>query len=489
MKNFKKTNSLSTYLLLFFLSVSVWIQTPFLVSAAPEEEASFTPAAEERRMLPIQTNLLRSWPAGPIVSAEAAILMETETGTILYAKNIDEKLYPASTTKMLTCLIAAERCSMNEIVNFSYAAVDAVPSDGSNMGMDAGEALTMEECLYGIMVASANEVANAVAEHIAGSLDDFAELMNERAAELGCKNSHFVNANGLYDDDHYTTAYDLAVIARAFFRNDILRHVGNTKTYHFTATATQPDDFYKTNKHKLINGDYSYDGIIGGKTGYTSQAGQTLVTGCEQNGMRLICVVLKEDAPSQFDDTITLFNYGYQNFAKMNIADNDSRHVINQSDFFYTGNDIFGDSSPILSLSTGDHVIVPHLSSFENLVSVVDYNADNLQESEIAEITYYYYDTPVGSGKLIFSSNNVPTYTFSTDGTPLSGRPDNVIFINVKTILVIISAIAATLILILILHSVFSGRQDLRHERMRKRKLRRDKRLKKKERKHYKRWK
>lgn len=484
MMTYKRTKSIFTYIFCILLSVSVWMQVSFPATAAPEE----TNQAEERRMLPVQTNLLSYWPSGPVVSAEAAILMEADTGTILYAKNIDEKLYPASTTKMLTCLIAAERCSMNETVTFSHTAVDAVPSDGSNMGIDAGESLSMEECLYGIMVASANEVANAVGEHIAGSLEEFTALMNQRAAELGCRNSHFMNANGLYDDNHYTSAYDLALIARAYFQNDILKRVGNTKTYHFIPTATQPDDFYKTNTHGLINGEYSYEGIIGGKTGYTSEAGRTLVTGCEQNGMRLICVVLKEDTPAQFEDTIKLFDYGYQNFSKVKIADNDTKHIINPSNFFYTGNDIFGDSSPILTISSDGYVVLPNMSTFDDLTADIDYEAADLQENEIAEITYYYYDTPVGSGKIIFSSDNVQAYDFDSNEETVAGRPDNVIFINVKNILILVSALTFITIFILILHSLLSTRLDYRHERQRKKKLRRDKRLNRKNRRH-RRWK
>ncbi len=484
MIRFKKNKSFFTYIFLLLMSVSIMVQASFPVFAAPEDENDpAAQAAEERRSLPIQSNLLSLWPTGPVVSAEAAILMEADTGTILYAKNIDKKLYPASTTKMLTCLIAAERCNMNETVDFSFSAVSAVPSDGSNMGMDAGESLSMEECLYGIMVASANEAANAVGEHIAGSLDGFAELMNERAAELGCKNSHFVNANGLYDSNHYTSAYDLAVIARAFFQNDILKRIGNTATYHFIATSTQPDDFYKTNKHKLINGEYSYEGIIGGKTGYTSEAGQTLVTGCEQNGVRLICVVLKEDTPAQFDDTVTLFDYGYQNFSKVNIADNDTKHIINNSSFSYIGNDIFGNSSPILSIQPDEYVMIPNMSTFEDLTSEIDYNAPGLQENEIAQISYYYHDVPVGIGKIVFSPGNMHTYEFNANGDNITtGMSDNVIFINVKTILVTIFIFASAAIVILILSSLFHSRQDYRHERQRKRQIRRDKRLQKKNR-------
>ena len=481
---FQKKNPLFTYIFTVIFSVSILIQASFPVLAAPEEVLDATgQAAQERLQLPVQTNELAFWPKGPAITAQSAILMEAETGTILYAKNIHEELYPASTTKMLTCLIAVENCALNETVNFTYEAVSAVPGDGSNMGMDAGEYITMEECLYGIMVASANEVANAVGEHVAGSLDGFAEMMNKRAAELGCQNTHFINANGLHAEDHYTSAYDLALIARAYFQNDVLRRIGNTASYHFIPSAGQPDDFYKTNKHGLINGTYSYEGIIGGKTGYTDNAGQTLVTGCEQAGMRLICVVMKEDSPMQFEDTETLFDYGYQNFTKANIADNDTRHIISNSNFFYTGNDIFGDSSPILSIAPGGYVVLPNMSDFVDLTSKIDYEAPDLKENEIAEITYYYHDTLVGSGKIIFSSRDTHTYEFNSNDEPVAGRPDNVIFINVKMLVIIISAVTGIMIFFLILHSVFSGRQDYRHERQRRKQLRSDKRLQRKNRK------
>lgn len=482
---FQKKKLFLTYIFTVFLSASVLVQASFPVFAAPENEplTEAEQAAKERLLLPVQTNELSYWPTGPAVTAESAILMEAETGTILYAKNIHEELYPASTTKMLTCLIAVEQCALNETVNFSYEAVSSVPVDGSNMGMDAGEYISMEECLYGIMVASANEVANAVAEHVAGSLDAFAEMMNQRAAELGCQNTHFVNANGLHVEDHYTSAYDLALIARTYFQNDVLRRIGNTASYHFIPSAGQPDDFYKTNKHALINGEFSYEGIIGGKTGYTDPAGQTLVTGCEQAGMRLICVVMMEDSPAQFEDTVTLFDYGYQNFTKANIADNDTRHIISNSNFFYTGNDIFGDSSPILSIASDGYVVLPNMSGFNDLTSEVNYEATDLRENEIAEISYYYHDTLVGSGKIIFSSRNTHTYEFNSDDEPVSGRPDNVIFINIKMLVIIVSSVAGVTIFFLILHSIFSNRQDYRHERKRRKQLRRDRRQKRKERK------
>ena len=170
-----------------------------------------------RKELPIQTNDISGWPQGPDITAQAAIVMEANTGTILYAKNIHEELYPASTTKIMTCLLAVENAGLSDIITFSDEAVFSVPKGGSNIGMDVGQSITLEQALYGIMVGSANEVANAVGEHVGGSISSFVRLMNERARELGCTNTHFANTNGLQADDHYTSAYDLALISRAFF--------------------------------------------------------------------------------------------------------------------------------------------------------------------------------------------------------------------------------------------------------------------------------
>ena len=288
------------------------------VFAAPDPSEDYLAAAEERKTLPIQTNQIENWPAGPAIGAEGAILLEANTGVVLYAKNINEKLYPASTTKLMTCLLAVENCELDEVVSFSHEAVFALEPGSSNIGIDEGQAMTLEECLYGILVASANEVANAVAEHVAGSMDAFAEKMNQRASELGCKNTHFVNAHGLYSEEHYTSPYDLALIAKAFFQNEILSKIGNTASHHFTATSTQPDDFVVRNKHQLITGEIPYEGIKGGKTGYTEEARQTLVTCAEQNGMKLICVVMKEESPEQFYDTVKLLDYGFARYEVYN---------------------------------------------------------------------------------------------------------------------------------------------------------------------------
>lgn len=440
--------------------------------------------SEARRLLPIQSNEIENWPVGPKTSAQSAILMDADTGVILYAKNIHEKLYPASTTKILTCLLAMERGNLDDMVTFSHDAVFSVPADGSNMGMDAGQSITLEQCLYGILVGSANEVANAVAEYISGSMSDFVDLMNERAAELGCKDSHFMNANGLYDDNHYTSVYDLATISRYFFQNEMLCKIGNTARYHFEATATQPDDFYLNNKHKLINGEIPYEGVLGGKTGYTGEARQTLVTCAEQNGMKLICIVFKEESPNQFADTVELLNYGFQNFQIMNISENEDKYNIEATGFLQTGNDIFGSSEPILSVDTDSYVIMPNTISFSDLDSEIQYDIED--ENRVAQINYSYNDTYVGCAYVELATVHSAAYDFDTNLTAtevsvekVDPEPSNdTIFINVKKVLTIILITAAVLILLFIIRALMVNNRNARRRQNRiKRKKRRRERV------------
>lgn len=469
--------TLLSALLCFF----IFMQTGITAYCEPVTLDEFLEAAEQRKTLPIQSNDIENWPTGPSIGAESAIVMEANTGVILYSKNIDEKLYPASTTKLMTCLIAADHCKMDEIVTFSHNAVFSIEQGSSNIGIDAGQSMPMEECLYGILVASANEVANAVAEHVAGSTEAFTALMNEKAAELGCKNTHFVNAHGLFDKDHYTTAEDLAIIAKAFFQNELLAKISNTPSHHFEPTATQPDDFIQRNKHKLVNGEVPYEGLKGGKTDYTDEARQTLVTCAEQNGMKLICVILKEESPEQFYDTVKLFDYGFTNFSVVNVAENETKYTIKNSNFFHTSNDIFGNSKPILSLNEYSYLIMPKTATFEELDSEISY--DTVQENEVATIKYNYHGSYVGTATVDLAGKAPAVYNFST-GTDESvaaiSQEPNMIIINVKIVLFAVLAIALLLIIIFFIHSIVTNynfidnRRDKRRRRRRHKKTRKD---------------
>lgn len=430
---------------------------------------------ESRKSLPVESNQIPNWPTGPAVGAESAIVMEANTGAILYSKNIHEKLYPASTTKILTCLIAAESSSLEETVTFSHDAVFTIPPGSSNMGMDEGEALSMEEALYGILVGSANEVANATAEHIAGSVEEFAALMNQKAKELGCKNSHFVNPHGLHDDNHYTSAYDLATIARAFFQNELLSKIAGTPSYHFEPTATQPDDFILRTHNQLINQQVALEGLIGGKTGYTDAARQTLVTCAERNGMKLICVVMKEESPSQFTDTVDLLNYAFSNFESVNVALNETKYNISNADFFQTDNDIFGSSKPILSLNQESYLVLPKTASFADTESSISYDVEN--ENQIAKIDYMYNGVYVGSASVDIAQSTVSSYDFDSavEKPPVEEPEENLIFINIKKVLTFVLIAAGVLILLLVLRAVirnysFSGRRRRRARRRVRRK-------------------
>lgn len=446
--------------------------------------AELEAAAEERKTLPIQSNEVDGWPTGPEISAQSAILMDVDTGVILYAKNIHEKAYPASTTKLLTCLLAMENGNLDDMVSFSRDAVYSVPADGSNMGMDAGEAITLEECLYGILVGSANEVANAVAEYVGGTISGFTDMMNDYASSIGCTDSHFMNANGLYDDNHYTTAYDLAQISRRFFQNEMLCKIGNTARYHFEPTSTQPDDFYLNNKHKLINGEIAYEGILGGKTGYTDEARQTLVTCAERNGMKLVCVVFKEESPTQFTDTVELLDYGFSNFQVINISEKEEKYNIEPTSFFQTGNDIFGSSKPIVSIDTESYVLVPNAASFEDLESEIVY--DSTDESYLARINYTYKDTFVGNAYIELISDTSSGYDFNstqpisgTDvsaGNPAQEETEDTIFINVKKVLCCVILLAAVIILLFVIHALILNKSSSRRRlnRIKRKKRRRE---------------
>ena len=428
--------------------------------------------ANIRKNLPIQSNSYENWPDGPQVSSQSAIVMDVDSGAVLYAKNIDEKLYPASTTKILTCLLAVENAKMDEMVEFSHDAVFGVPRDGSNMGIDVGEILPMEDCLYGILVGSANEVAAAVGEHVGGDTETFLQMMNDRAKELGCKNTNFMNANGLHDDNHYTTAYDLALIARAFFSNDYLANIANTPRVHFEPTATQPDDFYLNNKNKLVSKEIKYEYYLGGKTGYTKEANQTLVSCAEKDGMRLVCVVMKEETPDQFNDTVTLFNYGFSNFKKIKVSDVETKYTTNNTGFFDAGQDIFGSSKSILELDENSYIVIPGSAEFADIDSAISY--DNLLENQIARINYTYNGIYVGSVPVNLAENT-ESYDFESASTSTSNA---VTIINVKTMIFWILGLALFLSVVLfIIRYVnqyhFGGRKGRMTKKRRKRHVQR----------------
>ncbi|MGL6219249.1 MAG: serine hydrolase [Lacrimispora sphenoides] len=273
----------------------------------------------------------------PVIQSEGAILMDASTGTLLYSKNGETRYYPASITKLMTALLVAEKCNLSETVTFSKAATTNLESGAVTLGLTEGDKLTVEQSLYGLMLKSANEVANGLAEHVSGSVSAFSALMNARAKELGCTGTNFVNPNGLNSSSHYTTPHDMALIARAAYQNDTVKKVSSTLSYQIPATK-KASARTVTMGHKMLNpGDSRYyPGVIGGKTGFTSLAGNTLVTCVEKNGVRLIAVIMKSKS-THYEDTKSLLDYGFALKAAGGTAKASSQGWVQEGTKWYYG--------------------------------------------------------------------------------------------------------------------------------------------------------
>ena len=263
------------------------------------------------------------------IYSDAALLMDFKTGNVLYSKNSEEKMYPASTTKILTAIIALEKCNLNDIVTVSSSAISTIPSGYSSAYLSDGEEISVNDLLTVFLVHSANDAGYILAEHISGSIDEFAKLMNEKALEIGCKNTHFTNPSGIHDEDHYTTANDLALIARYCMQNSKFRDIVSMKTCTINSTNKFGIRKY-TNTNDLINPSSKYylEECVGIKTGYTAQAKNCLISACSKNNIGLICVVLGANQlhsgeSSRYQDSINLFKYGYSNYSIKTFANKD----------------------------------------------------------------------------------------------------------------------------------------------------------------------
>ena len=392
-------------------------------------------ALEVNKTLPVSSNLVENWPQGPIIGAYSAILMDYDTGVVLYDKNSHEEMYPASTTKLMTALLAMEKegANLNDLVSFSAEAVLSITPDASNMGMDVGNKMTLEECLYGILVCSANEISNAVAEYVSGDIDSFVELMNRRASELGCRNTHFSNAHGYSDETHVSSAYDLALIAREFFGNELLSKMSRTPNYHWYPTEYQPDDMILGSTNYFMKGRYICEGIVGSKTGYTDDSRQVLVTCAERNGMKLIAVVMKDELPYQYEDTLSLLDYGFINFEKLKVSERERKYTVTDEDFFHSDAAVFGDSSAIFSMDRDAYVIIPKNISFEDLDSTLIYNDS---DDSIATVSYSYKNVYLGKANILFTKKQEGAFVFDkTEPEIVPEEEDEPTFIYVNYII------------------------------------------------------
>lgn len=351
----------------------------------------------------------------PVASAEsvfrsdvkAALLLEKHSGQVLYEYDADERNYPASLTKIMTCLLALENGKLDDVVTVTPTALQGLDAAGSSAGLLPGEELTLLELLYCVMISSANEACNVVAEHIGGSIPAFVELMNARAAELGCQDTHFVNPHGLHDEDHYSTARDLSLITMEAIKYDIFCEITNTAYYQLPATNLHEErNLYTTNQLIVESGtnQYYYSKASGIKTGFTTPAGRCLISTADNGNLQTLAVVMgaetelneaeTEWVQRSFPECINLFEYGFKNYKIETVLTT-----------LYPVAEI-----PVNMAATTETVA---LAPVEELKSLVPMEFDSSQLSVEVHLNAESVDAPVEAGTIL------GTITVLMEGEPL----------------------------------------------------------------------
>ena len=405
---------------------------------------------------PMEVKAAEYWPEGPTVEAPSAILMEMSTGTILYEKNSTEQNYPASITKILTTLVALENSELDEVVTFSKEAIDN--TEGSGIARDYGEQMTMEQCLYAIMLNSANECAYAVAEHVGGTVENFVDMMNAKVAELGCKNTHFSNPHGLFAEDHYTSCYDMALISKAAYENETFRIITGTARYTIPPTNKHAEETPLQNHNEMLypwqHMQYRYEYCTGGKTGYTDVARSTLVTFAEKDGMKLVCVVMRTESPNQWTDSINLFNFAFDNFQLFNIADNETGYDTSEAVNVGTLNK----NKAFVDIDKEANIVLPKTNEFADATSRITYNETD--ENVVGTISYTYAGKEVGSADIVRTGVEVQGFVFDND----EEAPENgTVRVNPFLIAGIIAAIAILVLIIYLIKRFVDNYYIIRH--------------------------
>lgn len=389
------------------------------------------------------------WPKNVSIDSPCAIAMEINTGTILYEKKANEKHYPASITKILTTLLAIENSNLDDELVFSEDAVLKNEGDTSHIFRDVGEKMTMEQTLYAVMLESANECAYQAAEYVGqskgGDYRTFIDMMNEKARELGCKNTHFNNSNGLPDKEHYTSAYDMALISSAAYKNEDFRTITGTKTYTIPPTNKHKDPTYLSNHHCILHyrdtGKYINPYCTGGKTGFTKVANSTLVTFAEKDGMSIVVVIMNANSPSHYIDTNKLINFCFNNFKVYNIADNEKSIQVASS----KNVGILNTSKPFVTLDESAYIILPNSVDF----SEASFERDEDPEAgTVVSLKYTYSGRDVGSVAIVTSGAKVTIDYFDKQ----QYKDDGIKVVRVKPIYVVGGVILFILMIVAIFY-------------------------------------
>ena len=358
-----KKQKISSAILAFGLAASLLFQVPVAAEEAEQTAAEATGS--------VSTNSISGWPQASDISSEAAVVMENTTNTILYSKNADEELFPGSTVKIMTCLLALENTQLTDQVTMTATGVSGVTDGGASISSQVDEVFTVEQCLYAIMVSSANDIALQIAEHVGGSVENFVQQMNTTAQKLGCTNTVFTNPTGLPDDQQHTTAHDMALIMQAAIQNEDFQTIAAATSYTIPAT-NKAAARNLTSKFTMTDTGSTgfYEGCIGGKEGYTEASGSTLVCAAKRNGMTLISVVLKGASGQTAPDAASILNYGFDNFTTLSLGNSD------------------------FSIISGGDVVVPTGTGEDSLTTEDTQNGDQIDR------TYLFNGTAVGTAVL-----------------------------------------------------------------------------------------
>ena len=348
----------------------------------------------------IITNVAVAAPNPPNISAKAAIVIDAATGKVLYSKNAEEHHYPASTTKMMSLIVALEHGNLDDVVTASN---NAVNTEGSSLALSPGETLKMIDLLYGIMLISGNDATVAVAEHISGSVENFAKLMTETAYAIGAKDTHFVNSSGLPDPNHFTTAHDLARIAAYGYKIPLFTEIVSTK--HKVIPWAGQDygrDLYNENRMLWLS-----EGGNGVKTGYTDAAGRCLVSGAKRNDMQLIAVVL--DSETMWEDSLALLNFGF--------AQVKPEIVFNQADILKTVRVVNG-KSEVIKLITSTNLVIPVSGNDKEEYSILidapsKVEAPVLKGQKLGVVRMFYQNVEIATVDLLSDENSERKSFFS----------------------------------------------------------------------------
>lgn len=412
MSNIKKITALLAAALISFCSVCNVFAEPTEPTQAPSETTVTTENTSQDTIIMENPDL----PAPDTSHAGAALLMDVNSNRVIYGKNIDKQMYPASTTKMMTAILALESDKMSDTVTATYDALKTITLEDSHMGILVGEELSMTDLINGMLVYSANDAANVIAIHVGGSMDEFVALMNAKAAELGMKNTNFVNACGVHDDNHYTTAEDLAILAKYCMQNETFRQIVKQQTYHIAPTNKYTMDRYLPTTNLFLStarsASHLYSACTGIKTGTTEKAGHCLVSSAEhENHMSLIAVVLNCDDTNvnegAYSYTISrsLFDFAFSYYESTVIKQPGS--IVGNEGVSFAKND----ERVSLTIDADISALVPTGTDVsQDITTETKFNDGALEApigkgEKLGEVIFRYHGTEIGTANLIAAND------------------------------------------------------------------------------------